>query len=474
METRMKTKTREHGWKVASARKVTALALALAIAWGAPAGASNKVKLHGYITARLDEKTVQILDDRLETTPASHVYGQDGSGEHAMKAEELAVGMLVDAEGQWLDRHKFFADKIIVDLRESDKKIRGTAYLQEEPADNQKIASGGSGQLKVDGYLLEISGGTKREWNEAKVSTAASAGAASSQRQLASYHVKYTGIQRKDGKVDAEQLDLGPPASADAYKMPHDIQVVRAKDPQTSINILEFRQGKKVEGRLKLLEERSVQEYVSHLGDSLLPAGAVGTSRPIEFRFFVVEDPEINAASLPDGTMLINTGLLGAIQNESQLAFVMSHEIAHVLQAHYKREVDETRGQRVGLTIAGIVAGAFVGDLGLFMAGMGIASVVNGHQRELENQADRLGLQNVIEHGYDPREAPNFSRLIIDRYGDRTTSKLWSNHDSSLIRGSFLTIQLQRAYPDHNWEGTKKNTKAFEEMKEDLGPVKIM
>jgi hypothetical protein len=43
-----------------------------------------------------------------------------------------------------------------------------------------------------------------------------------------------------------------------------------------------------------------------------------------------------------------------------------------------------------------------------------------------------------------------------------------------LIRGSFLTIQLQRTYPDNTWEGTKKNTKAFAQMKEDLGPVKIM
>jgi len=450
-----------------------ALAVAFILACGSSARASNKVKLHGYITARVDDKTVQILDDRLETTPASRVFIQDGSGEHPMKSEELAVGMLVDAEGQWLDRHKFFAEKITVDLREGDKKVRGTAYLQEEPADANKIAAGQPGQLKLDGYLLEVGRNTKREWNVAKA-TASSAGGNVTAGQLAACHVKYTATLRKDGRMDAEQVDLEPPASADAYKMPHDIQVVRAKDAQTGINILEFRQGKKVQGRLKLLEERSVQEYVSHLGDSLLPAGAEGTSRPIEFRFFVVEDPEINAASLPDGTMLINTGLLGAIQNESQLAFVMSHEIAHVLQAHYKREVDETRGQRVGLTIAGIVAGAFIGDVGLFMAGMGIASVVNGHQRELENQADRLGLQNVIEHGYDPREAPNFSRLIINRYGDRTTSKLWSNHDSSLIRGSFLTIQLERAYPGRNWDGTKKNTKAFEDMKEDLGPVKIM
>jgi beta-barrel assembly-enhancing protease len=225
---------------------------------------------------------------------------------------------------------------------------------------------------------------------------------------------------------------------------------------------------------MKLLAERSVQEYVSHLGDSLIPEGAKGTRRPIEFRFFVVEDPEINAASLPDGTLLINTGLLGALENESQLAFVLSHEMAHVLQVHYRREIEETRGARVGLTIAGIAAGAFIGNAGVFMAQIGIASAVNGHQRELENQADRLALQNVIEHGYDPREAPNFSRIIINRYGDRSMSKLWSNHDSSVLRGSFLTVQLMRQYPEGRWDGTKKNTSAFQAMKEDLGPVKIM
>jgi len=205
-----------------------------------------------------------------------------------------------------------------------------------------------------------------------------------------------------------------------------------------------------------------------------LPPAAQRTSWPIEFRFFVVEDPDINAASLPDGTTLVNTGLLGAVQNESQLAFVLSHEISHVLQTHYKREQDETRGARVGLLIAGIAAGAFVGNVGLFLAELGIASVVNGHERDLENQADRLGLQNVIERGYDPREGPNFSRLVINRYGDRSTSKLWSSHENSLYRGSFLTIQLARVYPNKDWSNAKKNTAAFEKMKDELGPVKIM
>lgn len=464
----------EKGRRLAAWVTIVCLACA-ALLLPANTYATNKVKLRGYLTGKSDGGAVLILDDRIELSAASRVLGKDAAGDHPMKPEDLAPGMLVEAEGQWLDRHKFFAEKITVELSEDEKKIRGTAYLQEEPTDAAKIASGAAGELKLDGYWLELDGSTKRLWNPTTVATEGpTAKVSPAGAMLAGYHVKYEGTRRKDGRIDAQDVQLGPPAPPEAYKMPHNLEVVRAKDGQTGIEILEFREGKKVQGRMKLLAERTVQEYVSHLGDSLIPKGAEGTSRSIEFRFFVVEDPSINAESLPNGTLLINTGLLGALENESQLAFVLSHEMAHVLQVHYRREVEETRKSRIGLTIAGLAAGAFIGDAGLFMAQIGIASVVNGHQRELENQADRLGLQNVIEHGYDPREAANFSRIVINRYGDRSTSKLWSNHDSSLIRGSFLTVQLMKEYPEANWNTAKKNTKTFQSMKDDLGPVKIM
>jgi Zn-dependent protease with chaperone function len=441
--------------------------------------AGSKVKLHGYITGRPDDQSVAILDDKLELTTASRIIGQDAGGEHALTRADLVAGMLIEAEGQWLDHHKFFAEKIVVDLKDAEKQIHGTAYLQEEPTEATKIAAGQAARLKADGYWLELGPQTRREWDFAKVRTgapnpgAAGGGPSASDATLAGFHVNYAGVRRSDGRIATERVELGPPAPADAYKMPHDLEIVRGKDPQTGIGVVEFRQGKKVQGRMKLLAVPSVQEYVSHLGDSLLPSGINGTTRTLEFRFFVVEDPTINAASLPDGTLLVNTGLLGAVDNEAQLAFVLSHEIAHVLQVHHRREVEETRGKRIGLIVAGVAAGAFIGNAGLFMAEIGIASVVNGHQRELENQADRLGLQNVIEHGYDPREAPKFSQMIIERYSQRTTSRLWSDHDSSLMRGSFLTVQLMRQYPDGHWDNAKKDTDQFQAMRDALGPVKI-
>lgn len=449
------------------------LAICFACLMASQTLAATKVKLHGFLTGRADANTLLILDDRIEVTPATHVVRKDPAGESPLKSEELEAGMPVELEGYWLDRHKFSAERITVDATEDAKKIHGTAYLQEDPADAAKIAAGEPSELKADGYWLLLDPSAKRDWNPGKVRQGTE-GPAASYATLAGDHLTYSGALRKDGKVEAERVELGPPAQPDDYKMPHNLEVVPGKDPQTGIDVLEFRQGKSVKARMKLLAEPSVQEYVSHLGDSLIPEGAKGTSRPVELRFFVVEDSSINALSLPDGTVLVNTALLGAVQNEAQLAFVLSHEMAHVLQVHYHREVVETRGARVGLTIAGLVAGAFIGNEGLFFAEIGIASVVNGHQRELENQADRLGLQNVIEHGYDPREAPNFSRIIISRYGDRTTSAIWSDHDSSLMRGSFQTIQLMREYPEGRWDNARKNTSAFQRMKDDLGPVKIM
>ena len=468
-----------HGTQTSLRDPLAALLLALVIALPAPpASAGSKVKLHGYITGRPDDQTVAILDDKLELTTASRITGQDAAGEHALTRADLIPGMLIEAEGQWLDHHKFFAEKIVVDLKDSEKQVHGTAYLQEEPADSAKIAEGEAAGLKADGYWLELGPHTRREWDLAKARAtpglvASGDSASANQTALAGFHVTYAGVRRSDGRITAERVELGPPAPADAYKMPHDLEVVRAKDSQTGIAVIEFRQGKKVQGRLKLLAVPSVQEYVSQLGDSLLPSGTKGTTRSLEFRFFVVEDPTINAASLPDGTLLVNTELLGAVDNEAQLAFILSHEIAHVLQVHHRREVEETRGKRIGLIIAGVAAGAFIGNAGLFMAEIGIASVVNGHQRELENQADRLGLQNVIEHGYDPREAPKMSRMFIERYSQRTTSRLWSDHDSSLMRGSFLTVQLMRQYPENHWEKAKKDTDAFQAMREAMGPVKI-
>jgi len=449
-------------------KRATSGLLVLALSCAVSAAPASKVKIRGYITERPDAQTLKILRDVVRFGAGTQLAVQNASGK-AITLDDLAPGLLIEAEGAWAGKHQFIAEKISLDAAQFDRQIKEHAYLEREPEDAEPLVHGEPARLQADGELLVLDVNTRRTW---KVEVAPVK--ENERPRLVGHQVSYQGVRQADGRIAASRVELGVPAPADAYKMPHGIEIVATKDAQTGIDILEFRKGKKVEGRQKLFPVRTVQEYVSHLGDSLLPPSADVTARAIEFRFFVVEDASINASALPDGTVLVHTGLLGAMENEAQLAFVLSHEIAHVLQAHYWRAVHETRAKRVLITLGALAGAYFIGDLGLFLGQLGLEAVVNGYERRIENQADRLGLQNIIERGYDPRQGPRFAEIMVERYGSRSTSKIWSDHDAMLLRGSFLTVQIQRQYPQEKFKDAIVDTPAFKTMKQAMGPVKGM
>jgi predicted Zn-dependent protease len=85
------------------------------------------------------------------------------------------------------------------------------------------------------------------------------------------------------------------------------------------------------------LDDPEIDEYLNALGDRLAAANPDPARR---FHFFAVRDPSINAFALPGGFIGVHTGLIAAARNESELAGVLAHEIAHVSQNHIARIVD--------------------------------------------------------------------------------------------------------------------------------------
>jgi len=71
--------------------------------------------------------------------------------------------------------------------------------------------------------------------------------------------------------------------------------------------------------------------YVRQFGEQL--SGSARPS-PFEFRFYVIEDEEINAFAIPGGAVYVNTGLLTKVHNGAELAAVLSHEMGHVTARH--------------------------------------------------------------------------------------------------------------------------------------------
>jgi len=183
--------------------------------------------------------------------------------------------------------------------------------------------------------------------------------------------------------------------------------------------------------RNSFYDDRFLQDYINEMGQGLVPKEA---PPGLLFSFRVLDDATPNAISLPDGRIYVNSGLLAFVQNEAQLATVLGHEIAHVVEDHAyeskkenssfkKRVLPGLLGAAIGATIGaaakgkeGAAVGAAVGAVG------GIVYTVistNNYAKDQEAEADRLGTRWAMDNGYDPKEAVSFFELLSKTFGDR-------------------------------------------------------
>jgi predicted Zn-dependent protease len=163
------------------------------------------------------------------------------------------------------------------------------------------------------------------------------------------------------------------------------------------------------------VDDPDVSDYVSALGNRLLSA-ADPPRRAIEF--FVVQDDAVNAFALIGGHIGLHTGLILLTRSESELAGVVSHEIAHILQRHQSR-LYQGQGKYQLASLAAlalailasrgsssqssqVTEAAMVGASAIMMQGQ------LDYTREHEREADRIGLTMLDRAGYDPRGMVTF------------------------------------------------------------------
>ena len=158
------------------------------------------------------------------------------------------------------------------------------------------------------------------------------------------------------------------------------------------------------------LSDTETSEYLNHLGYQLV---AVSSSRSLDFVFFAIRDPMLNAFALPGGFIGVHTGLILAAQSEAELAGVMAHEIGHVTQRHIARMLAkqrETSMLALGALLLALLAarsgGSSGGDLAqAAIVGTQAAAIQQqlNFSREAEREADRVGFQTLTDAGFDGR-----------------------------------------------------------------------
>ncbi|TDG15150.1 M48 family peptidase [Seongchinamella unica] len=144
----------------------------------------------------------------------------------------------------------------------------------------------------------------------------------------------------------------------------------------------------------------------------------------------VVDNPTINAFAVPGGVIGVHNGLLLYAQSEDELATVLAHEIAHLSQRHFSRGVEFQKNQ-APINLAAMLAGLVImatagGDAGLAALSASQALAQDSalrYSRSNEQEADRVGMQTLVDAGMDPHAAPAmFERMLqASRYsgGDR-------------------------------------------------------
>lgn len=155
-------------------------------------------------------------------------------------------------------------------------------------------------------------------------------------------------------------------------------------------------------GAAPLVRDDALQKYVNRVGLWL----ALQTERPdLPWRFGVTDDMDVNAFAAPGGTILITRGLYEKFRNESELAGVLAHEIAHVVQKHQLKAIKSQLGREWQTELATAVAerkdtSRAANQLKAFTAGTELFA--RGLDKGDEFEADRMGVVIAARGGYNP------------------------------------------------------------------------
>jgi len=161
--------------------------------------------------------------------------------------------------------------------------------------------------------------------------------------------------------------------------------------------------------QVRFNNDPAVNEYVRSLGQRIV-AQTPDPFNKLPWDFHVVDDPSINAFAIPGGHVYVNTGLIAAAENASELAGVMAHEISHVTARHTTEAISRQYGVSI---LAGLVLGQNPSQLSQIAAQIVAGGAMARFSRDDEREADELGIQAMYKAGYDPRGMAAMFRVLL-------------------------------------------------------------
>ena len=447
------------------------------------------IKVRGYVTEVVAEDAFYIEDIRIVLNEGvfPEMASEEETDTHGYSVADLRVGSVVEVRGnQEIGSEEVQAESIRL-FAEDYRKVKRTALIERAPS-LEKTGDSWIGEFFADGQRIRATPSTVVTYQPNK-----SERKAQRESEQASKRGKASSTDPEEGEPSAEPLhsldQIGPNTFMTYEGVRGEDGTIEASSLVFERNELTWNEGRwkriltptikeplyernkpgrlriPMVGSLKLVPSREAQVYIQRLGYSLIPPfqKELRDDHPdkIDFRFYLVKSLIPNAFALPNGVIVVYAPLLSVLENEAQLAFVLSHEIAHTVQEHYRRQKEYHRTERTLLVLGSIAAVAMGVPAASDALSYAERAIASGYSRHLENQADRMGLTGLARLGYDLREAPEVWKLMARKMPSRPQF-FWASHAKNTMRRSFLMAELRINYAEIHYPELKTNKEAFE------------
>jgi Zn-dependent protease with chaperone function len=260
--------------------------------------------------------------------------------------------------------------------------------------------------------------------------------------------VRVHGVRQPDGVVLATEIDVrpnGPNAlfEADVLNGTNQLEAAwterkLAFEPAANGNVKKIGEvadeGPEVD-RVRGLVNKLAPPYVSR--DNL--------------RVYVIDNKEWNAMAMGNGAIWVFSGIMRDMPDD-QLAIVVGHELAHYTHEHSRRQARRAIWTQLAGVAAVISAEALDNNAARASAqlgaALGLSALTAGYGRDLEDQADRVGLRYAHEAGYPVQGAPGVWQRFLEKYGqeDRVTNFFFSDHSLASARKRNLEREIANNY----------------------------
>lgn len=206
------------------------------------------------------------------------------------------------------------------------------------------------------------------------------------------------------------------------------------------------RMADSIERHCRLVKDPFVNRYIRDLGERLVR----NSDAKIPFTIKVIDSGEINAFALPGGYFYVDSGLIVAAQNESELAAVMAHEIAHVAARHATRNMTKVQLWNI-VTMPLLFFGGPVGMAVRQVSNMAYPMSVKKFSRDAEREADLLGIEYEYAAGYDPLAFVNFFERLKSGKGKKNfIARAFLTHPMNNERIERAQEEIATMLPSHD------------------------